>query len=140
MPGATSSRAPWRRRSATRKWSRSISAPAIRQRAMPEPLLRIDGLAAGYDRMQVLWDVGLEVAERETVVLLGANGAGKTTLLRALLGLLPAWHGTIGFAGHDISHLRTDRRVRHGMAYMSEMAVFAGLSIEENIRIGGQFL
>ena len=107
---------------------------------MAEPLLRIERLAAGYDRMQVLWDVDLEVAERETVVLLGANGAGKTTLLRTLLGLLPAWQANITFAGHDISRLRTDRRVRHGMAYMSEMAVFAGLSIEENIRIGGQFL
>jgi branched-chain amino acid transport system ATP-binding protein len=103
-------------------------------------LLRIAGISAGYDRMQVLWDVDLEVAERETVVLLGANGAGKTALLRTLLGLLPAWHGTIDFAGRDISHLRTDRRVRRGMAYMSEIAVFAGLSIEENIRIGGQFL
>ena len=39
----------------------------------------------------------------------------------------------------DITRLRTDHRVRRGIAYMSELGVFPGLTIEENIRIGGQF-
>jgi len=45
----------------------------------------------------------------------------------------------VRFDGDDITRLRTDRRVRRGMAYMSELGVFAGLSIAENLRIGGQF-
>jgi branched-chain amino acid transport system ATP-binding protein len=104
-----------------------------------ETLLEAVGLEAGYGRVQVLWGVDLQVLERETVVLLGANGAGKTTLLKTLLGLVPAWHGTIRLAGNDITNLRTDRRVRRGIVYMSEGAVFPGMTIEENIRIGGQF-
>jgi branched-chain amino acid transport system ATP-binding protein len=107
---------------------------------MPPDLLRAQNIEAGYGRVQVLWHTGLVVAEGETVVLLGANGAGKTTLLRVLLGLLPAWAGQTWFAGADISRLRTDRRVRAGLAYMSELAVFPGLTIAENIRIGGQFV
>ena len=83
---------------------------------------------------------GLRVAERESVVLLGANGAGKTTLLKVLIGLLPAWQGQVHFLGKDITRLRTDHRVRRGMAYMSELAVFPGLTIAENMRIGGQFV
>jgi branched-chain amino acid transport system ATP-binding protein len=79
------------------------------------------------------------VNERETVVLLGANGAGKTTLLKVLLGLMPAWEGSVRLGAEDITRLRTDHRVRRGMAYMSELGVFPGLTIEENIRIGGQF-
>ena len=75
----------------------------------------------------------------ESVVLLGANGAGKTTLLKVLLGLMPAWGGRIVLDGGDVTRLRTDRRVRQGVAYMSELAVFPGLSIDENMRIGGQF-
>ena len=71
-------------------------------------------------------------------MLLGANGAGKTTLLKVLVGLLPAWNGHIRLDGQDITRLRTDRRVRRGMAYMSELGVFPGLSIEENLRIGGR--
>jgi len=38
-----------------------------------------------------------------------------------------------------VTRLRTDRRVRLGVAYMSEVGVFPGLSIQENLRIGGQF-
>ncbi len=107
---------------------------------MTEPLLQANGITAGYGKVQVLWGAGLDVAERETVVLLGANGAGKTTLLKVMLGLMPAWAGTVRLGGEDITRLRTDHRVRRGMAYMSELGVFPGLTIEENIRIGGQFV
>ena len=107
---------------------------------MTEPLLQANGITAGYGKVQVLWGAGLDVAERETVVLLGANGAGKTTLLKVMLGLMAAWAGTVRLGGEDITRLRTDHRVRRGMAYMSELGVFPGLTIEENIRIGGQFV
>jgi branched-chain amino acid transport system ATP-binding protein len=106
---------------------------------MAAELLRASDLTTGYDKVQILWGAGLTVRECESVVLLGVNGAGKTTLLKVLMGLMPAWQGRIEFAGEDITRLRTDHRVRRGMAYMSEIGVFAGLSIEENIRIGGQF-
>ena len=105
-----------------------------------EALLDARGIETGYGRVQVLWGVGVEVLDRETVVLLGANGAGKTTLLKTLLGLLPAWRGAIRFRGADITRLRTDHRVLRGIVYMSETAVFPGMTIDENIRIGGQFL
>jgi len=106
---------------------------------MAETLLQATGITAGYGKLQVLWGAGLDVTERETVVLLGANGAGKTTLLKVLLGLMQAWAGTVRLGAEDITRLRTDHRVRRGMAYMSELGVFPGLTIEENIRIGGQF-
>ncbi|HYB11380.1 MAG TPA: ABC transporter ATP-binding protein [Alphaproteobacteria bacterium] len=107
---------------------------------MAAELLRASGLEAGYGRVQVLWGAGLGVHARETVVLLGANGAGKTTLLKVLMGLLPAWQGAIAFAGADVTALRTDKRVRSGMVYMSETGCFPGLTVEENLRIGGQFM
>jgi branched-chain amino acid transport system ATP-binding protein len=107
---------------------------------MAAELLKASGLEAGYGRVQVLWGAGLDVHVRETVVLLGANGAGKTTLLKVLMGLLPAWRGKVDFAGGDVTTLRTDRRVRSGMVYMSETGCFPGLTVEENLRIGGQFM
>ncbi len=106
---------------------------------MAETVLRADGIESGYGKVQVLWGAGLAVQRGESVVLLGANGAGKTTLLKVLVGLMPAWRGDVHLAGTDITTLRTDRRVRLGMAYMSELGVFPGLSIEENLKIGGQF-
>ena len=107
---------------------------------MAEPLLQASFITSGYGKVQVLWGAGLDVRARETVVLLGANGAGKTTLLKVLLGLMPAWEGSVRLDGVDITRLRTDHRVRRGMSYMSELGVFPGLSIEENLRIGGQFV
>jgi len=104
------------------------------------PLLAVAGLAAGYRRLQVLWGVDLVIHEHESVVLLGANGAGKTTLLKALMSLIDAWAGRIDFAGEDITRLRTDQRVKRGIVFMSEASGFPGLTIEENILIGAQFL
>jgi len=106
---------------------------------MDNDLLRADGIETGYGKVQVLWGAALAVPAGASVVLLGANGAGKTTLLKVLVGLMPAWHGSVHLSGTDITAWRTDRRVRLGLAYMSELGVFPGLTIEENLRIGGQF-
>jgi len=106
----------------------------------PRPLLEVAGVTAGYRRMQVLWGVDLAIHEYETVVLLGANGAGKTTLLKAIMGLVEIWAGRLDFSGEDITRLRTDQRVRRGIVFMSETSGFPGLTIEENVLIGAQFL
>ena len=102
--------------------------------------MRAIGIEAGYGRVQVLWGAGLDVRSQKSVVLLGENGAGKTTLLKVIVGLLPAWKGSVRLEPDDVTTWRTDKRVRRGMAYMSEIGVFPGLSIDENLRVGGQFI
>src|ERR1700680_4769600 len=104
------------------------------------PLLKAAGVDAGYGTMQVLWGVDLDVRAGETVLLLGANGAGKTTFLKSLVGLIEARHGNIRLGGEDVTRMRSSDRMRLGMTYMSELAVFPDLSIEENIRVGAQAL
>ncbi|MGJ4942696.1 ABC transporter ATP-binding protein [Bradyrhizobium sp. HKCCYLS1011] len=103
-------------------------------------LLHAAGVDAGYGTMQVLWSVDLDVRAGETVLLLGANGAGKTTFLKSLVGLIETRHGSIRLGGDDITRMRSSDRMRRGMTYMSELAVFPDLSVEENIRIGAQAL
>src|SRR3977135_2313672 len=104
------------------------------------PLLKAAGVDAGYGTMQVLWGVDLDVRAGETVLLLGANGAGKTTFLKSLVGLIDVRQGSIRLGGEDITKMRSSDRMRRGMTYMSELAVFPDLSIEENIRVGAQAL
>jgi branched-chain amino acid transport system ATP-binding protein len=104
------------------------------------PLLDARGVDAGYGTMQVLWGVDLDVRPGETVLLLGANGAGKTTFLKSLVGLIEARHGHIDLGGEDITRMRSADRMKRGMTYMSELAVFPDLSVEENIRVGAQAL
>ncbi len=107
---------------------------------MSTDLLTASGLDAGYGGVQALWGAGLSVRAKETVVLMGPNGAGKTTLIKTIMGLIQSWKGEISFEGRNIVHDRTDKRVRAGIAYMSEIGCFPGLSVEDNLRIGGQFL
>src|SRR6201990_3676213 len=104
------------------------------------PLMQAAGVDAGYGTMQVLWGVDLDVRAGETVLLLGANGAGKTTFLKSLVGLIEARQGAIQLGGQDVTRMRSSDRMRLGMTYMSELAVFPDLSIEENIRVGAQAL
>ncbi len=101
-------------------------------------LLEAAGLSAGYGRVPVLRDVDLAVAEREIVALVGANGAGKTTLLRALCGQLVPSGGSVRFGGQDITGQRVESAVRRGLAHVPEgRRLFAGLSVRDNLRLGG---
>lgn len=105
---------------------------------MPEaPLLEIKGLCAAYGRSQVLYDVSLAARPRGAIAVLGRNGAGKTTLLKTIVGELPAPGGVVMIAGHDATHMPTERRVRLGLGYVpQEFAVFGRLSVRENLDVG----
>ncbi len=100
-------------------------------------MLEVRGLAAGYGRVQVLWDVGLRVAPAEIVALVGSNGAGKTTLLRTISGMLRPMAGTINWDGRDIGGLEPERVVRLGIAHVPEgRRLFPGLTVRENLLAG----
>jgi branched-chain amino acid transport system ATP-binding protein len=101
------------------------------------PLLEVSQLCAGYGRSQVLFDVGLRVPHTGAVAVLGRNGVGKTTLLKTIVGELPAMAGQVSFEGREITGLRTEQRARLGLGYVpQEHAVFAKLSVRENLAVG----
>ncbi len=103
-------------------------------------VLHTQGLEAGYQSIQVLWGVDLDVGESETVVLLGPNGAGKTTLLKCLHGLLRRGRAPSLFRGQDITRFSPRARVRLGLSHMSELGVFPDLTIAENLDLGALFV
>jgi len=101
------------------------------------PLLRIQGLEAGYGDVQVLWGVDLEIRNGAITCIVGSNGAGKSTLLRAISGVVPATAGRIEFAGHDVSGAGPDRMLGAGIAHVPEgRRLFKGLSIRDNLLLG----
>ena len=105
---------------------------------MSGPLLDVAGLQVAYGRSLVLDDLSFSVARGEIVALLGTNGAGKSTLLKAISGVLPARAGTITFDGASITGARPNRIVAAGLVQMpGGRATFPGLTVAENLRIGG---
>jgi branched-chain amino acid transport system ATP-binding protein len=101
-------------------------------------LLEVTGLTAGYGRVEVLHDIDIAVAAGEIVALVGANGAGKTTLLRSICGQVAVTGGRIRFAGADITGWPVESVVRCGVAHVPEgRRLFAGLSVRDNLRLGG---
>lgn len=100
--------------------------------------LSVQGIYTAYDRADVLENLFLEVEEGTITCLLGNNGSGKTTVIRSILGLTPPRAGRILFHGADITHLPTHKIVRQGLASIPEgRKVFPGLTVEENLRLGG---
>jgi branched-chain amino acid transport system ATP-binding protein len=102
------------------------------------PLLEVSGLNAGYGRSQVLFDLSLAVPPTGAVAVLGRNGAGKTTLLRTIAGELRPMSGRIRLGGEEIADLAPERRARLGIGHVpQEDAIFARLSVRENLMLGG---
>ena len=99
-------------------------------------MLRLEDVHAGYGPTTVLRGFNLEVADKQTVAVLGRNGVGKTTALRAITGILPLQRGTITFDGKDIRRLPVHERSRCGIAYVPQgRDIFPGLTVLDNLRV-----
>jgi len=100
-------------------------------------LLDVENVEAGYELLQVLWDVSLHVDEGEFVALLGPNGAGKTTALRTIAGFLKPLDGAISFRGRAIGGAPAHAVSRMGLGYVSEsLNLFPAMSVSENLQVG----
>jgi branched-chain amino acid transport system ATP-binding protein len=99
-------------------------------------LLMVRSLDAGYEGVQVLFGVDLDVDEGEIVALLGTNGAGKTTLLRAISGLTVPTAGEVLMDGRDITTWEPNRIVDSGVVQIpGGRGIFPALTVAESLRI-----
>jgi ABC-type branched-subunit amino acid transport system ATPase component len=101
-------------------------------------MLRLEGVHASYGPIEVLFGVDIEVGQGEIVALLGTNGAGKTTILRAISGVLPPTRGRVQWDGAPIAGRRPADIIRRGVVQMpGGRGVFPGMTVEENLEVGG---
>jgi len=98
----------------------------------------LDGIDAGYGRVQVLYDVSVSVAPGEIVALLGPNGAGKSTLLRAATGMIRLSRGSVRLGDRDLTGASIEAIARAGVSHVPEgRRLFPGLTVRDNLRLGG---
>jgi branched-chain amino acid transport system ATP-binding protein len=104
-------------------------------------MLKIRNLQAGYGKLRVLKNISMHVQEGEIVTIIGANGAGKTTLLSTIAGLIRSTSGEMVFRGRNIGQLAPQKIPALGCVMVPEgRQVFAPLSVEENLILGGHLL
>ncbi len=104
---------------------------------MTPTLLRAESLTAGYGKMPILHGVTLEVRAGEMVSVIGPNGAGKSTAFKTIVGFLRPTSGRVVFDGVDITGIRPDEVLHHGLAYVPQgRIVFPQMTVLENLEMG----
>ncbi len=104
---------------------------------MTDLALDLQAVASGYDEAMVLRGVSLTIAPGTITALLGKNGMGKSTLLKSVMGYLPKRAGAVRLFGQDVTIWPAHKVARQQVAYTpQEQALFAELSIRDNLRLG----
>jgi branched-chain amino acid transport system ATP-binding protein len=101
------------------------------------PLLRIEALACGYGKREVLHGISLAIAPGAIEGLLGRALAGKTTLLMTIAGLVKAYDGSIRFDGMELAGLKSHEIVMRGVAYVPhKRTLLRALSVRDALMAG----
>lgn len=100
-------------------------------------MIKINDLWKSYGKLQVLKGLNLEIADGETLVILGRSGVGKSVLLRQILGIEKPDKGFVEVDGLNISAMSPKERYENarnmGMLFQSS-ALFDSMNVGHNVR------
>jgi phospholipid/cholesterol/gamma-HCH transport system ATP-binding protein len=102
------------------------------------PAVAFSHVSCAFDGRDVLNDVSFEVAQGETLCLLGRSGTGKSVTLRLTIGLLKPASGAICVENENIVEMDEDglSRIRRCMGFLFQSAaLFDSLSLYENLAL-----
>jgi branched-chain amino acid transport system ATP-binding protein len=102
-----------------------------------KPILTLKRVDTYYGSIQVLYNIDIDVHDRELVCLLGGNASGKSTTLKTILGVCNIKKGTIHLAGERIDGKPTKEIIAMGVAIVPEnRRIFPRLTVLENMEMG----
>ena len=100
-------------------------------------MLEIKDLCSAYGKIQVLFDININVPDGSIISIVGSNGAGKTTLLNTISGVVQRKSGEIIWNNKPLTSVQ-HLVVKSGIVQVPEgRKVFSGLTVQENLLIGG---
>ena len=95
-------------------------------------------MSGGYGGPDILDNCSIGVEAGQIAVIVGPNGAGKSTAMKAIFGMLRLRNGRVSLDGRDVTKLSPQDRVREGMSFVPQVQnVFTGMTVEENLEMGG---
>ena len=104
-----------------------------RQNELPVVL---QSLRKSFGDQTVLDGIDLNVAQGETLAVLGRSGSGKSVLLKLIIGLQKPDAGSIRIHGQEIAKMPFEKlnQVRKKMGFLfQDAALYDSLTIEENV-------
>lgn len=100
-----------------------------------EKIIEFYDVEKRYRASQAVKGISLDVAEGETLVLLGSSGSGKTTILKMINRLIEPTAGVIKIKGKDIGRL-DPVKLRRSMGYAIQgIGLFPHMSVEDNVSV-----
>jgi len=104
-----------------------------------EAHVTIEGLTAGYGKMEILHNIDLLCSKAQSLCLIGPNGAGKSTILHSIYGFTNIFSGKITVDGKEVTNVTPAEKLKSfGIAYiLQDNSVFPDMTVEENLLMGG---
>ena len=102
-------------------------------------MIRLINVTKVFGKKVALNNINLEIADGETLAIIGGSGSGKSTLLRLMIGLIQPTSGEIWIGNDEISHMNERDmmriRLRMGMVFQYS-ALFDSMTVGDNVAFG----
>lgn len=94
-------------------------------------------MRSGYDEIEVISGISLDIKKMQIISIVGANGVGKSTLLKTICGMIKPQSGEIYFNEQRIDGLSPHEIVKLGISMVPEgRQLFNQLTVLENLEVG----
>ena len=99
--------------------------------------LEVTDLSLSFGGIKALAGVGVQIAEGETLAVIGPNGSGKTSLFNCVTGIYRPGAGSITFKGESLLGLSPDAVTRRGVARtFQNLRLFLNMTVLDNLLLG----
>ena len=102
-------------------------------------MIKIKNVSKYFGAKAALKNINLEIADGETLAIIGGSGSGKSTLLRLMIGLIKPSEGEIWIGDDEISKMNekeiTRVRLKMGMVFQYS-ALFDSMTVGDNVAFG----